>query len=197
MGKLKNWIIAHSRTIVVALVVLLGGYYMYLTSVSQVFHIRETYYASDEYSMIAMKFDGDTMSTYFISPSLDAIAVRIDYRVEYRKYTEDIVGNFWSNNGIEPLALRGADIAGRISAECVGLAVWTMDEEMTYYDRDDILEMEETNDTSYSFGSRFSLKGGNLRVYNFSELTFQKADNIPAVEAEIMRLIDSLCAPKF
>lgn len=197
MGKLKNWIIAHSRTIVVALVVLLGGYYMYLTSVSQVFHIRETYYASDEYSMIVMKFDGDTMSTYFISPSLDTIAVRIDYQVEYRKYTEDIVGNFWSNNGIEPLVLRGADIAGRLYAECVGLAVWTMDEEMTYYDRDDILEMEETNDTSCSFGSRFSLKGGNLRVYNFSELTFQKAENIPAVEAEIMRLIDSLCAPKF
>lgn len=197
MGKLKNWIIAHGRTIVVALVVLLGGYYMYLTSVSQVFHIRETYYASDEYSMIAMKFDGDTMSIYFISPSLDAIAVRIDYRVEYRKYTEDIVGNFWSNKGIEPLVLRGSDIAGRLYAECVGLAVWTVDEEMTYYDRDDILEMEETNDTSYSFGSRFSLKDGNLRVYNFSELTFQKADNIPAVEAEIMRLIDSLCAPKF
>ena len=197
MEKFKRWLIAHSQIIVVALVVLVCGYYMYLTNVSRVFHISETYYSSDEYSVIVMKFDDGTLSTYLINPSLDVIAVRVDYRVGYRKYNEDLVGNFWSDKGIEPFVLRGSDIAGRLYAECVGTAVWPIDGEMTYYDRDDIHDMEDDNDTSYSFGSRFSLKEGSLRVYNYAEFDFQKVEKIPEVEAETMRLIDSLCPPEF
>lgn len=193
----KKWIIAHRQIIVATLLILVGGYYLYLTNLSQIFHISEMYYSSDEYSMIVMKFDGTTLSTYLINPNPDIIASRTDYLVGYRKYNEDIAGNFWSDEGIEPFGLRGSDIAGRLYAECVGAAVWPVDGEMLYYNQENIHDLEDYNDTSYSFGSRFSIKEGTLRVYNYAELDFQETEEIPKVEAEIMRLIDSQCPPEF
>lgn len=197
MKKLKKWLIDHKQTIIIALVALVGGYYMYLTNVSKVFHLNDTYYASDDYFTVVMEFEGDTLSTYLISPSSDTIAVRTDYQVSYRTFTEDILGNFWSDDGIEPLGLRGSDIAGRLYAKCIGSAVWTIDEEIAYYDRNNIHEMEESKDTSYSFGSRFALKEDTLRVYDYAALDFRIVENMSTVEAEIMRLIDSLCPPEF
>ena len=197
MEKLKKWLIDHKQTIIIALAVLVGGYYMYLTNVSRVFDINETYCVSDDYSMIVMEFEDGTLSTYLLNPDIDTIAVRTDYKVRYRTFAKDFLGNFWSDDGIEPLGLRGSDIAGRLSAVCVGSAVWSVDEEMTYYNRSDIQDMEEANDTSYSFSSLFALKEGVLRVYDYAALDFQKVDDIPAIEAEIMRLIDSLCPPEF
>jgi len=195
--KFKRWICDHSLILVVALVVIVGGYYMYLTHVSQVFHINGMYSVSDEHSVIVMDFKDGTLSTYLINPDVDVIAVRTDYRVGYRKYNKDILGNFWSDDGIEPFSLRGADIVGRFYAECIGSAVWPVDAEMKYYDKHDIQAMEETDDTSYSFSSRFSLRDGMLHVYNYAELDFQETESIPDVEAEIMRLLDSLCPPEF
>ena len=186
------------KKLLIILVALLGGYHMYLTHVSQVYQISGTYYANtDDYSIVVLDYDGITLSTYFVNPDPDIIAIRADYKVGYRKYTEDITGNFWSDDGLEPLSLRGSDVAGRLYAECVGYAIWPVDGEMTYFDYADVLEMEEAGDTSFSFGSHFTIKGDTLRVYDYAAIDFQKTSKLPEVEAEIVRLMDSLCPPVF
>lgn len=185
------------KKLLIILVVLLGGYYMYLTHVSQVYQINGTYCAGDDYSMVVMEYDGITLSTYFVNPDPNVIAIRADYKVGYRKYTEDIIGNFWSDDGLEPLGLRGSDVAGRLYAECVGYVIWPVDGEITYFDHSDVLKMEEADDTSYSFGSHFAIKDNVLRVYDYATIDFQKTSKLPEVEAEIVRLMDSLCPPVF
>lgn len=186
-----------TKKLLIVLLLLLIGYYMYLTGTSELYQMSGTYYATDNYSMAVMEYDGSVLSTYFLNPNEDLIAVRADYKVGYRKYKEDIIGNFWSNSGIEPLGLRGSDVAGMLYAECVGYAIWPVDGEMTYFSHSDVLEMEEKGDTSYSFDSRFAIKDNILRVYDYADVDFQKTENLPAVEAEIIRLVDSLCPPKF
>ena len=186
------------KKLFIVLVVLLGVYYMYLTHVSQIYQISGTYYAkTDDYTTVIMEYDGITLSTYFVNPATDIIAIRADYKVGYRKYTEDIIGNFWSDDGLEPLGLRGSDVAGRLYAECVGYAIWPVNGDMTYFDHADVLEMEEAEDTTYSFGSHFAIKADVLRVYDYATIDFQKTSKLPEVEAEIVRLMDSLCPPVF
>lgn len=197
MNKLKNWFIVHKGIFIIALVALISGYYLYLTNISRLFQLEGTYCVRNEYSSIILEFDGNRMSTYMIEPDMNTIAVRVDYKVGYRRFNEDIIGNFWSDDGIEPFALRGSDVAGRLYAECVGTAIWTIDEDMVYYNQSDVLALEESSGESYSFGSRFYLKGDFLRIYNYADLDFQKIEDIPEVEAELMRLIDSLCPPEF
>ncbi len=178
---------------IVALVAIVAGYYWYLTNVSRVYDLDGTYCVSDEYSSIIVEFDGSRMSTYLINPDMDTIAVRVDYRVRYRQYQEDIIGNFWSDRGIEAFALRGSDVAGRIDATCIGTAIWSLDEDTVYYDREDILEMEKNEDTTSSFVSHFSVNGELLRIFNYADLDFSKTETVPEVEAELMRLLDSQC----
>ena len=197
MNTIKKWFIDHTQTFIFALVLLISGYYMYLTNVTQLFSISETYCVSDEYSTVVIKFDGTTMSTYLLNPDLDTIATRTDYLVRYRKYNKDFLGNFWSNEGIEPFALRGSDIAGLLDTKCVSSVIWTYDEDPIFYNQNDILSLEEENDISYSFYSRFSLKGYVLRVIDYFPLDLQKVEELPSVENEIIRLMDSLCPPDF
>lgn len=185
------------RKLIIAIVVLLAGYYMYLTHVTQEYKIEDTYYASDEYSSIIMKFDGTTLSTYFLNPKDDMISMRTDYKLAFKKYNEDIIGNFWSADGIEPLGLRGSDVAGDVYLECIGSVLWPIDGDMIYLDKSDIQKMEEEENTSYSFVSRFAIKNNVLRVYDYMDVDFQLMTKLPSVDAEIVRLMDSLNPPKF
>jgi hypothetical protein len=185
------------RKLIIAIVVLLAGYYMYLTHVTQAYKIEDTYYASDEYSSIIMKFDGTTLSTYFLNPRDDMISMRTDYELTFKKYNEDIIGNFWSEDGIEPLGLRGSDVAGDVYLECIGSVLWPIDGDMIYLDKSDIQKMEEEENTSYSFVSRFAIKDNVLRVYDYMDVDFQLMNKLPSVDAEIVRLMDSLNPPKF
>lgn len=195
MENVKNWVKKKKHIVIILLVALVSGYYVYLTQVSRVFLINETYYASDEYSSVALEFDGEKLSAYFLYPSSEIIALRVDYQIDYRTYTKDFIGNFWGNNGIQPFALRGADVAGNLYAECTGCVLWA--DEVKYYSKEDILAMEKSNEEDYSFASRFFVKDNILRIYNYSPLDFQSGINIPAVDAEIMRIMDSLCPPKY
>lgn len=187
--KLKNWLIV--------LAILVCGYFMYLTNVSQIFYISGTYGAEDGIFMAVMKFEDGTMSTYLLDPDMDTMAVRIDYQVEYRKYNKDFIGNYWNHGGLAPLTLRGADTAGRVYAECIGCAIWPVEGDMMYFARDEIQEMEKAYDTDYSFTSYFTIKGDSLKLDDYTELVFQKVEDVPMIEAELMRLIDSLCPPEF
>lgn len=183
------------KKLLILLIALLGIYYMYLTHVSQVYYIDGTYLASDEYSKIILDFDGETLSTYLVNPNTDVIAIRTDYQVGYRKYNEDILGNFWSNEGIEPLGLRGSDLAGRMYGTCIGCAIWPIEGDMEYFDREAIIEMEKNENTNYSFVSHFATKNEVLRVYDYTAIDLEKCESVPTVEAEIIRLLDSLCPP--
>ena len=181
------------KKLILPLMILLGGYYMYLTQVSQVFHMEGTFGVIDDYSSVVLVFDESELSTYYINPSVDVTAIRADYRVSYRKYTKDIIGNFWSDEGIEPFALRGSAVAGRLYAECVGYALWPAGGDMVYIDKEDIEEMEESGESTFSFYSRFATKNDILRMYDYADYDFETLVNIPDVEAELMRLLDSLC----
>lgn len=185
------------KKLILPLVIILSGYYMYLTHVSQVFHVEGTFGVIEDYSSVVLTFNETKMSTYYINPSVDVTAIRADYRVSYRKYTEDIIGNFWSDEGIEPLGLRGSDVAGRFYAECVGYALWPAGGDVVYFGKEDVEKMEESGESSFSFYSRFATKDNLLRVYDYADYDFKKLDDVPDVEAELMRLLDSLCPPKF
>lgn len=191
--KMKEWIKAHTSGIIIFLVLLLGGYYMYLTHVSTIFHIKETYYISNDDCHIILDFKETELSLYVVDFRSDMIASRTDYDIGYRTYTKDFLGNFWSDDGLESFSLRGSDTAGRMYAECVGSAIWDSEESMKYIDRNEIEELEKTKNTDYSILSDFSINGDGLMISAYGPYEFQPATDIPEVVAELTRLLDSLC----
>lgn len=181
-----------AKKLIIVIALILAGYYMYLTSCSQIYQISGTFIAEEEYSSIVLKFDENRLSVYAMLLGSDDIVSRMDYKVAYQKYNRDVLGTFWSLDGHESFALNGSDVAGFISAKPIGMAILRGGNDNMYFDESEIREVEEDNNIQYSFKYNFSIKGDILKFYDGAEIVFQKSEELPAIEAELTRLIDSL-----
>lgn len=109
----KEWIKKHISVIIVLFVILLIGYYSYLTDFYKLSYLEGTYYLEDSSGWLVLIFDKEDLSVYrAIEAESIPYTEKQEYKISNRNYQKDFLGFFWGSDGLAPIAFRGADNAG-------------------------------------------------------------------------------------
>ena len=154
-------------------------------------------YEEDGYTIVCL-FEDDQMIWYLTDGET---YTRVDFEYGGTYYNKGLFDRFVTQDE-KWIKIEDADKAGKIHCTCKSFVVMTSPDEYKYLDEDDIEEIEEDEDISYSGNYYFKISDDTLTlVTNFEgesfDMEFERVTVITGDMGEQIETLDSLWEEEF